>query len=104
MTCVLRGTWLGNHISQHAGFNFLCQEQLGNAKTLSASARSVPVDNHLVHRQNSLPDFRSAKTHFDLVKTRQPVDCRPDRPDDRWVNLLAQRREAAPCLNRSPQG
>src|SRR5208283_2089848 len=41
MTCVLRGTWLGNHIFQHAGFNFLCQEQLGNAETLSASARSV---------------------------------------------------------------
>ncbi len=41
MTCVLRGTWLGNHIFQHADFNFLCQEQLGNAETLSASARSV---------------------------------------------------------------
>ena len=35
------GTWLGNHISQHAGFNFWCQEQLWNSKTLSASARSV---------------------------------------------------------------
>src|SRR5271157_4767406 len=41
MTCVLRGTWLGNHISQHAGFNFRCQERLWNNITLSASARSL---------------------------------------------------------------
>jgi hypothetical protein len=41
MACVLRGTWLGNHIPQHAGFNFLCQQHLRNTKTLSASARSV---------------------------------------------------------------
>src|SRR3954452_24217659 len=41
MACVLRGTWLGNHISQHAGFNLLCQWQLWYTETLSASARSV---------------------------------------------------------------
>src|SRR5437868_3700489 len=43
MACVLRGIWLGNHISQHAGFNFLCQWQLWNTETLSASARSVDI-------------------------------------------------------------
>src|SRR3954454_24313932 len=43
MACVLRGTWLGNHISQHAGFNLLCQWQLWNTETLSASARSVGI-------------------------------------------------------------
>ncbi len=37
----VRGIWLGNHISQHAGFNFRCQEQLWNNITLSASARSL---------------------------------------------------------------
>ena len=37
----VRGTWLGNHISQHAGFNSRCQEQLWNNITLSASARSL---------------------------------------------------------------
>src|SRR5271157_4205002 len=39
----VRGTWLGNHISQHAGFNFRCQEQLWNNITLSASARSLGI-------------------------------------------------------------
>ncbi len=37
----VRGTWLGNHISQHADLNFRCQEQLWNNITLSASARSL---------------------------------------------------------------
>src|SRR5690348_13379202 len=44
MACVLRGTWLANHISQHAGFKLLCQRQLWNTKTLSAAARSVDND------------------------------------------------------------
>ena len=39
----VRGTWIGNHISQHAGFNFRCQEQLWNNITLSASARSLRI-------------------------------------------------------------
>src|SRR5512143_3631838 len=41
MSCVLRGTWLGNDISQHAGFHFTCQDLLRISKALSGSARSV---------------------------------------------------------------
>src|SRR5512142_3401335 len=41
MACVLRGTWLGNDISQHAGFHFTCQDLLRISKALSGSARSV---------------------------------------------------------------
>src|SRR5512135_2078095 len=41
MACVLRGTWLGNDISQHAGFHFTCQDILRISKALSGSARSV---------------------------------------------------------------
>src|SRR4051794_30315435 len=43
MACELRGTWLGNHISQHASLNFPCQERLRTSKSLSASARGVVI-------------------------------------------------------------
>src|SRR3954471_22404556 len=54
MACVLRGTWLGNPISQHAGFNFLCQWQLWNTETLSASARSVVFSRDHFHGHDRL--------------------------------------------------
>ena len=47
--------------------------------------------------------FVTEKTRLEVLKLWETMDCRPDRMDDRWVNLLAQRRDAAPCLSRSPQ-
>ena len=55
----VRGTWLKNHNSQHADFNFRCQEQLWNNITLSASARSL----QLTHGPLSLPDPAGVEEH-----------------------------------------
>jgi SAM-dependent methyltransferase len=84
------------------------ERALREGGVLYASFKQRETDHALCGRQftNFMPEklreFVEEQTRLVIVNLWETLDCRPDHRDERWVNLLAQRQEAATCLSRSP--